>query len=98
MNKVISGWEKLAVSTIDDKAREKLLLGARLHRRHSRIYFEILQSTPQCLLVSVTQKASPSDNYFDTARLRELALEMWLPVLPPNLQLQLVVTTFNGAE
>jgi|GEM_PF-1370221 hypothetical protein len=98
MNDVINGWEKLAGISTDQKALKKLLLGARLHRRYSRIYFEILQSTPQFFLVSVTQKASPSDNYFDIARLTEIAREMWLPVLPPNMQLQLVVATFDAAE
>lgn len=76
----MKGIEKL--THITDEQRKLLIHSAKQYKRFARIYFEILEVTPDSVSVKIKQLEGPAEKYLSAKDLTQRALEVFEGMIP----------------
>lgn len=76
----MKGIEKLTHITEDQ--RKLLILSAKQYKRFARIYFEVLEVTPDSVSVKIKQLEGPAEKYLSAKDLTQRAQEVFEGMIP----------------
>lgn len=89
----MKGIEKL--THITDEQRKLLIHSARQYKRFARIYFEVLEVTPDSMSVKIKQLEGPTEKYLSAKDLTHRALEVFEGMIPVDWQFNVRAVPFK---